>query len=437
METANELATSDLTLTIEHLPHCEVKFTVHAKPSLIAKAKQNAKKLIAKEVSIPGFRKGKAPQDLIEKRFADAIMEKTTKELANMAFKEAQGIAKIDVLNAHNTITYDLKSFDEAEGASMTYLFEIEPTCPSIDIDAVEIPAVEKEVLTEEKLDQEIAHILNFFSTSEEVTNRPAKEGDVVFIDIEDLTLDPPEKVFNQMRFEVSDKGMSEWMKELIIGMNIDEAKEAVSRPNSTDSEEIKAQYTEKKVRVTLHGIQEKTAPALDDALAQKMGVATVEEMKDSLSRQLTNKYEQDYRDKMRDKVCEVLLASYQFDLPKSLIARETEHRLRSLKTDPSSKARFSRMSHDQQQQLQEQIKRESENAIKLFYMMRKVILDNRVKIEMPHPQKDPSNLIEAMFAQGRDQMTEGATEEQKAVMLSKALLTSAQDYIISRRLGV
>lgn len=437
METANELATSDLTLTVDHLPQCEVKFTVHAKPSLVAKAKQNAKKLIAKEVSIPGFRKGKAPQELIEKRFADAIMEKTTKELANMAFKEAQGIAKIDVLNAHNTITYDLKSFDEAEGALMTYLFEIEPACPPIDIDAVELPVVEKEVLTEEKLDQEIAHILNFFSTSEEVTDRPVKEGDIVFIDIEDLTLDPPEKVFNQMRFEVSDKGMSEWMKELIIGMNAGESKEGVSRPNSNDSEEIKAQYTEKRVRVTVQWIEEKTAPLLDDALAQKMGVATVEEMKDSLRRQLNHKYEQEFRDKMRDKVCEVLLETCQFDLPKSLVAREAEHRLRSLKNDAASRHRWNSLSIEKQREMQEKIELESKNAIKLFYMMRKVILDNRVKIEMPHPQKDPSNLIEAMFAQGRDQMTEGASEEQKAVMLSKALLTSAQDYIISRRLGV
>ena len=65
MDTQNHFSTEELTVNVEHLPHCEIKFSVHTQPALIAQAKEKAKKQVSKEVSIPGFRKGKAPLDMI------------------------------------------------------------------------------------------------------------------------------------------------------------------------------------------------------------------------------------------------------------------------------------------------------------------------------------------------------------------------------------
>ena len=224
-------------------------------------------------------------------------------------------------------------------------------------------------------------------------------------------------------------------MKELLIGMNIDETKEGVSRPNSTDSEEIKSQYQPKKVAVTLHEIQEAKLPEIDDNLAKKVGVESVEEMKKALNAQLKSRMEADHHDALREKLCEVLLEQYAFDLPKSLIQREYEHRMHFLHNDKSFQSNWKKMSFEEQEALKAKTMKESENAIKLFYLFRKVMLDHKVKLALPEKKSDPINMIEAMFMQSKDQDYENASEEQKAIILSKAMLSSAQDYILEKLL--
>jgi trigger factor len=435
MENPQQHVTEDLNLTIEKLPHCEVKFVVHAKPQLIAKAKEMAKKQIIKEVSIPGFRKGKAPADLIEKRYAGAIREKTAQELADLAFRKSQEIAKLPILNAQTRINYDLKSFDEVIGADMTYQFEVEPMTPSVKLEEIHMPHVKHEEVTEEKLSETIDSIRRYFSRLDVVKDRPAQDGDFVIIDIDDLDSNPPQKVFNKMRFEISDRGMAEWMKELLIGMSLNETKEGVSRPNSTDSDEIKSQYQPKKVSVTLHEIQEAKLPEVDENLAKKVGVNSVEEMKEALMGQLKTKLDAEHQDAQREKLCEVLLEHYAFDLPKSLIQREYEHRMNFLHNDKNFEKNWKKMSFDEQEAMKSKTMKESENAIKLFYLFRKVMLDHKVKLALPERKANPINMIEAMFIQGQDQDYENASEEQKAIILSKAMLSSAQDYLLEKLL--
>jgi trigger factor len=433
MDNPNHFSTEELSLTIDHLPHCEIKFTVHAKPKLIAQAKEKATKQIIKEVSIPGFRKGKAPQDLIEKRFGSAIKEKTAQELADLTFRKAQDLAKIHVLNAQSRINFDLKSFDEIAGAEMTYQFEIEPVVPTVNIEEVSMPEVKKEEASDEKLNETIDSIRSYFSILDVVKDRPAQSGDFVIVDIEDLDLDPPQKVFNKMRFEMSEKGMAEWMKDLLEGMNPGESKDGVSRPNSNDSDTIKEQYQPKKVRVTLHEIQSARLPEIDDNLAKKVGVETVEEMRNQLRTQIAKRLEIEHKEALREKLCEVLLEKYSFDLPKSLIQREYDHRLRFLHQDKNFEKTWRSMSFEEQEGLKSKTLKESENAIKLFYLFRKVMLDHKVKLALPEKRHDPMNMIEAMFMHNRDQDYESANEEQRAIILSKAMLGSAQDYLLEK----
>jgi hypothetical protein len=90
-------------------------------------------------------------------------------------------------------------------------------------------------------------------------------------------------------------------------------------------------------------------------------------------------------------------------------------------------------MSHEEQDNLKQKTLKESEHAIALFYLFRKVMLDFKVKLTLPERKGDPTNLIEAMFMHQRDQDYEKASEEQRALILSKSMLTSAQDYLLDK----
>jgi trigger factor len=430
-----QLSSDELTLSVEHLPHCKVRFTVHAKPALIQTAKAMATKSVTKDVSIPGFRKGKAPLSMIEKKFPQAIKEKTLQELADLGFKKSQELAKIPFLTSQGQINYDLQSFSDETGANMTYEFESEPQVPTVDIHHLTLPEVIKEEVNDQKVDETIDYIRSFFSILDVVADRPAKEGDYVIVDIEDLDSGTPDKVFNKTRFEISERGMSDWMRELLTGMSTSEQKEGISRPNERDSDEIKAEYRPKKVRVTLHEIQNSKLPDIDENLAKKVGVETVEEMRSQLSKQLHKKHEMTHKEILREKICDALLETYPFDLPESLLKKEYDHRMHYLHNDENFQKNWKKMSFEEQEALKTKTHKEAENAIKIFYLCRKLMLDHKVKLALPEKGHDPMNMIDALFTQRGQTDYDQANEEQRAMILSRAMLTSAQDYVIENLL--
>lgn len=433
MDNSNHFSNDELKVTIEHLPNCEIKLTAEAAPKLILSAKEVALKQVAKEVSIPGFRKGKVPLDMLEKQFAGSIREKTLQELAELTFRKAAELAKAPVLNAQAKIDFDLKSFDPNMGSTMTFQYEVEPKTPMVSIEEISFPDLEKEAVTDSKIDETIESIRKYFSILDVVEDRPVQEGDFIVLDIEDIDSNPPQKVFNHMRFEVSDKGMAEWMKELVCGMSKGASKEGISRPNTTDSEEIKKEYQPKKVRVTVHEIQTSKLPDIDETLAKKVGVETIEEMRAQLAKQLENRSEMDHQDAMREKLCELLLEKYPFELPKSLVKKEYEHRMQFLHNDRNFSKTWKTMSFDEQEQMKAKTLKESENAIRLFYLFRKVMLDHKVKLSLPEQKKNPINMIEAMFMRNQDKDYEQSSEEERAIILSKSMLSSAQDYLLEK----
>ncbi len=432
MDQPNQFSTDELNLSITYLPNCEVEFTVLAKKPLIEKAKEKAQKEVTKEISIPGFRKGKAPLDLIEKRFKPAIEEKSKQFLADLSFRKAETLAKTPVLNAETRIIYDLKGEDET-GVSMTYRFETQPQVPSVDLNQIHLPPLEKQEATEEQVDETIRSIQSFFSTLDVVKDRPVQEGDYILIDIEDLDKTPPEKVFHKMRFEVSKKGMADWMKELVIGMTPEESKTGISKPNEEDSDEVKAEYQPKNVRVTLHEIQTAHLPEVDENLAKKVGVDSVEEMRSQLKKQIASKVKEEESNKRKDQLSEYLVKTYPFELPKSLVDREFEHRMRRLHQDQNFEKNWKSLSFEQQEEVKNKTLKESTDAITLFYLFRKVMADHSIPIEPPKRSSDPSSLIEAMFRSNQDPEFENASEEERAILLSKAMLNSAQNFILEK----
>ena len=92
-------------------------------------------------------------------------------------------------------------------------------------------------------------------------------------------------------------------------------------------------------------------------------------------------------------------------------------------------------MSFEEQEAFKTKTHKEAENAIKIFYLCRKLMLDHKVKLALPEKGHDPMNMIDAFFTQRGQTDYDQANEEQRAMILSRAMLTSAQDYVIENLL--
>lgn len=432
-EQLETFSSEKIALTVKKHPRCFVEFFVQTKPPLIKQARDLALKDLAKEVTIPGFRKGKAPIALLVKKFAKSVDEQTVKKLADLAYREAQSLSHCPLLNGNSQINYDLKNRDFEKGIDMIFSFETEPHVPDIDPTTADFKTAKKDEIDDKKIDETIEQIRSFYSTHDVIKDRAAKEKDFVLLTIEDLETDPPSTVFKEARFEIKKAGMASWMKDIVIGMKPGETKEGVSKPNEDDSDEVKKEFKPKKVRVTLNEIQVAKLPELDENLAKKVGVNSIEEMRSQLKKLLEKQAEERYQDDLRECVIQTCFDTTSFDLPKSIVEREFTHRFNQSMQNEHFKREWATKTAGEQEDIQKDIMRDAEKAIRLFYISRSLVQKHNIQINRPEEPPMPSNVLEAMFTNREMMHFDTKSEDEQAYLMSKLLLRKAQDFVIEK----
>lgn len=430
-ETKENYHSDSVQLTIEEKPACVVEFHVKASPSLTKNAYKKAIRTIAKEVSIPGFRKGKAPDQLIEKRYKHPLEEKWKKEIADQSFKEAQNLAKISVLNTSNNVSFDLKSHSKEEGAEMTFSFEREPEIPKIDPKKISLESVDREEIDEKKVNETIDQIREFFGEWVDMDDQHAiQENDFVTVDVENIENDPPEMALNNTRFKVSRERMAKWMHDLIIGMKQGESKDGVSTPDEDAPEEVKKDSPPKKVRVHVRQVQQQKLPEINDEFALKVGCKSADEMKENLNSLLNKRSDNEVRNKLRDQVADALIEKFPFEIPSSLIERENNFRMKQLAQDPQ----YKNASKEKQEEMVTKAKQHAERSVKLFYLCRKICEDNKIRLDPAELNPNINSPLEAMFADPSQMYNaQSQSQEQQAIALSRLMLSKAEDFVIDK----
>ena len=88
--------------------------------------------------------------------------------------------------------------------------------------------------MNDEKVSETIRQVQLFFATWKNIEDRPVQEGDFVLLDVEDLETDPPTSVFSNTRFEVTEKSMAQWMRDLVLGKSAGATVEGISVPDES-----------------------------------------------------------------------------------------------------------------------------------------------------------------------------------------------------------
>ena len=335
---------SDVTHELDKKENCKVVLTVKAGKELSDKVYQKAIKKTAKDVSIPGFRKGKAPSDLIVKKFGSTVEQEWHKALANEAFDAAQKEAKVPVLNGDSRIVFDMKSCELGKGAEMTFSFETEPDIPSVAGKDLKLTQPEREKIDGKKVDETIDRIRTFFGKWDYITDRAAMAGDHVRIDVDLMEGEPPARVIANQRFELKPGGIAKWMEDLVVGMKVGEQKEGVSKPDDDATAEDKKKFEAKNVRVSLNAIEICTLPELNDELAVKVGLKTMDEMKERVEKLLNGQIDEHVKRELRSQTSDYLAKDVVFDLPESIVEDEFNHRLAAKKENTQFRVEYNQL---------------------------------------------------------------------------------------------
>lgn len=425
-----DFSNDQVSLTVHRKPSCRVEFHVKVGEKLIAQARKTAIKGINKEVSFPGFRPGKAPEEVILKKYPNDVEKQLHKALADVAYVEAQKLARIPLLNNNSQISFDMKSKNET-GAELLFSFETEPTIPSVDKTLFQPKAVERAEVGEKQIEEAIRQMLFFYAQWKPIEDRPIQAGDYIMIDLDTIDGDVIERVFNHIRFEVSPARMANWMRSLVIGAKAGDVLEGMSEPDDDATDAEKQEFKPKKVRVSILKAEEATLPAIDDEFAKKVGASDVEHMRKTVTDLLNKQADEKASNQLREQVNDFLSAQYTFDLPQSLIEAEKKQRLNELLQEPKTKAVWQKMSQEERKAKEQELADEAAQAVRLFYLSRQIVREANVPVTHKEIQYEAVAILQSSGA--RDVQVDQIPREVYALAFSKVILAKAQDYILEK----
>jgi trigger factor len=316
------------------------------------------------------------------------------------------------------------------ESAELSLVFETEPEIPTVDPKTFEPKHVERPAVNAEKVAETIRQIRFFFAEWKKVEGRPVQEGDFVLLDVDVIENEPHTPLFSNTRFEVDTKYMAKWMKDLVIGRKLLEQVEGTSVADEDAKD--KADFKPQKVRITIKAIEQGTLPELTDDFLKKLGVNSQEDLTASIEKLLNKQADEHVKEKMHEQVNEYILEKYPFELPPTLIEKEAQFRMRQLGQDPNFQKYWMSLSAEEKKKTLDSIYQQSEKAVRMFYMCRKIISDAKISIspqDLPKPATTPLEIL-----MDPDQMLHfhEQSEVKHAEALSKLVLEKAADYVIS-----
>lgn len=309
--------------------------------------------------------------------------------------------------------------------------YETEPKVPQINPQEISLKKIERPAVNEDKV-KETVRQLQFFFAEWKKLDRPIQEGDFVILDVDVVEVDPPYKLFSGVRFEVNDRAMAKWMKDLVLGHLCGETLEGVSTPDTDASDQDKIELTPKKVRIVIKDVEEATLLELNDFFAQRLGASSVDELYKNVEQILHQKADGHVQEKLREEVCELLLTKYPFDIPTSVVDREVRFRLQQLMHDTEYQEHWNNMTSEAKKRAVHSIAEQSEKAVRMFYLCRKITTEAKISISPEDIRKTSNSPLEFLLGDRRDYHPQDNEEVHQAEAFSRLLLEKAEDFVIS-----
>jgi len=281
----------------------------------------------AKNINVPGFRKGKAPRSIVEKMYGVGIFyEDAINDLIPEAYEAAIKEAALEVVGQPE---FDVVSLDD-NGLVLSAKVYVKPEVEIKDYAGIEVEKT-VEAVTDEDVDKEVELVRERNSREIEVSDRAAEMGDTAVIDFEGFC--------DGVAFE-GGKGTDYALKlgsgsfipgfeEQVAGHSIDEEFDVnVTFPTEYHAADLAGKEAVFKVKI--HAITKVELPALDDDFAKDVSeFDTFDEYKADIKAKIEKRRESEAERAVEDKLMEALIEKLEADIPEPMFVEETENFVR------------------------------------------------------------------------------------------------------------
>lgn len=370
-------------VNLEKEPDNIVKLDIEIPAKDAIDSYNRAVKNISEYVNIPGFRKGKAPRNIVETQVGvDRIKHEALEKLLPKVFNDIIVENKLDLISQPYVESY---SFEIGEDVKITAKAELRPEVKLGQYKDLTIEA-EEYATSDKAFDEALNGLLAQHASFEIVVNRPTKETDIVVIDFDGSV--NGEKIqggaAENYSLDLAHSNFIEGFAQQIVGHKLNEEFDInVTFPKDYHDEKLAGQPAVFKIK--LKEIKEKVLPELTDEFAQKVGpFKTVEDLKADIQKFLNTTKEQEDKKNSENAIFEKVLNGVQVDIQETMIERETQSLLEEYKQRLQAQG-FNwedAMKNQNQDDIMAELKKEATLRIKNSLVIDKIAQEENIKIE-------------------------------------------------------
>jgi trigger factor len=372
-------------VTVENLAPCKKLVRVEVEAQKVDETFDAVTRDFQKEANLPGFRPGKAPREIVLRKYSKDIEQEAKRKLISEAYKKAVDEQEFDVLGYP-----DIEEIQFGRGQALQFAATVE-TAPEFELPEYKGIPVKREArtVTEEDMTRAL-EALRQPQTSFKTVERPAASGDVVVVNYTGTSDGKP-----ILEIAPASKGLAEqnnfWVE---IGANsfIPGFAEQLVGAQAGDKRTINVDFPADFVTSELAGkrgvyeaqvveIKEKALPVLDDAFAKSYGAENLEKLKEGVRRDLENELSYKQTRSIRNQLVRSLLNRVNFELPETPVAQETRNVVYDIVQENSKRGVSRDVIEQQKDRIYSAASQGAKERVKVAFLLQKVAEKEDIKV--------------------------------------------------------
>lgn len=421
-----------MSLQVEKLEKNMAKLTIEVPASDFEKALQSVYNKQKKNISVPGFRKGKVPRQMVEKMYGKEVFyEDAANALIPDAYDKALEECEEDIVSSPKI---EVTQIEAGKPFIFTATVALKPEVKLGKYKGVKVDKIDTEV-TEEDVNAEIDRERENNARNITVEDRPVKDGDITTLDFEGFV--------DGVAFEggkgenypltIGSGAFIPGFEEQLVGAEIGKEVEVkVTFPEDYQAENLKGK--DAVFKCTIKEIKEKQLPELDDEFASEVSeFETLAEYKEDIKKNLEEKKAKDAKNAKEDAAIKAAVEVSEMEIPEAML--ETQQRqmvdefAQRITMQGLSMEQYFQFTGSSYQQMVEQVKPQAEERIKSRLVLEAIAKAENIEVTEEDYNKELETMAE-VYQMEVDKVKELMGEREKKNIMQDLAVRKAAEFV-------